>query len=96
MVKFLITGWDVAFAGDENANCAPASSAREVPMERRRFKQTQSLQQRLTEEVERLREEVDSLPPGHRREVLQQKVRQDETAIQIDAWISSPGLRAPT
>jgi hypothetical protein len=65
-------------------------------MEQRRFKQTQSLKQRLTEEVERLREEVHSLPPGHRREMLLQKVQQDETAIQIDAWISSPGLRAPT
>ena len=65
-------------------------------MERRHFKQTQSLKQRLAEEVERLREEVHSLPAGHRRELLLQKVRQDETAIQIDAWISSPGLRAPT
>lgn len=64
-------------------------------MERRRSKHTQTLKQRLTEEVERLREEVRSLPPGRRREVLLQKVRQDETAIQIDAWISSPGLRAP-
>jgi hypothetical protein len=65
-------------------------------MEQRRFKQTQSLKQRLTEEVERLREEVHSLPPGRHREMLLQKVQQDETAIQIDAWISSPGLRAPT
>jgi hypothetical protein len=65
-------------------------------MERPRFSQSQTLKQQLTEEVERLREEVHSLPPGHRREVLLQKVQQDETAIQIDAWISSPGLRAPT
>lgn len=65
-------------------------------MERPRFKQTQTLRQRLTEEVERLREEVCTLPPGRRREMLLQRVQQDETAIQIDAWISSPGLRAPT
>jgi hypothetical protein len=65
-------------------------------MEQRCFTQTPSLKQRLTKEVERLREEMRSLPPGHRREILLQKVRQDETAIQIDAWISSPGLRAPT
>ena len=65
-------------------------------MERRRIKQTQTLKQRLADEVERLREEVRTLPPGRRRETLLQRVRQDETAIQIDAWISSPGLRAPT
>ena len=65
-------------------------------MERRRFKQTETLSQRLTQEVERLRQEMRTLPPGRRRDLLLRKVRQDETAIQIDAWISSPGLRAPT
>lgn len=64
-------------------------------MERRHFKQTQSLRQRLADEAKRLREEARSLPPGRRREMLLRRVRQDETAIQIDAWISSPGLRAP-
>lgn len=64
-------------------------------MGRRHFKQTQSLRQRLADEAKRLREEARSLPPGRRREILLRRVRQDETAIQIDAWISSPGLRAP-
>jgi len=64
-------------------------------MERRRFKQSQTLKQRLINEVGRLRDEARSLPPGRRREMLLRRVRQDETAIQIDAWISSPGLRAP-
>jgi hypothetical protein len=65
-------------------------------MEERRFNPTETLRQRLAEEVRRLREEARALPPGRRRELLLQRVRQDETAIQIDAWISSPGLRAPT
>ncbi|BAL78041.1 hypothetical protein [Bradyrhizobium cosmicum] len=65
-------------------------------MERRRFKQTETLSQRLTQEVERLRQEMRTLPPGRRRDLLLRKVRQDETAIQIDASIGSPGLRAPT
>jgi len=65
-------------------------------MERRRFKQTETLSQRLTQEVERLRQEMRTLPPGRRRDLLLRKVRQDETAIQIDAWIGSPGLSAPT
>lgn len=65
-------------------------------MGRRRFKQTETLSQRLTRAIERLRAEMRTLPPGHRRKNLLREVRQDETAIQIDAWISSPGLRAPT
>ena len=65
-------------------------------MERRRLKPTETLSQRLTQEVERLRQEMRTLPPGRRRDLLLRKVRQDETAIQIDAWIGSPGLRAPT
>jgi hypothetical protein len=66
-------------------------------MERGRFKPTErTLRQRLADEVECLREEARLLPPGRRREILLQRVQQDETTIQIDAWISSPGLRAPT
>lgn len=65
-------------------------------MERRHIKQTQTLRQRLTDDIGRLREEARSLPPGQRRENLLRRARQDETAIQIDAWLSSPGLRAPT
>lgn len=65
-------------------------------MERRHIKQTQTLRQRLTDDIGRLREEARSLPPGQCRENLLRRARQDETAIQIDAWLSSPGLRAPT
>lgn len=65
-------------------------------MERRRVEPSQTLEQRLTNEIERLREELRGVPPGRRREMLLRRMREDETAIQIDAWISSPGLRAPT
>jgi hypothetical protein len=37
-------------------------------MLRRRFKQTLSLEERLSEEAKRLREEAKSLPPGPRKE----------------------------
>ena len=37
-------------------------------MMRRRFKQTQSLEERLSEEAKRLREEAKLLPPGAVRE----------------------------
>lgn len=65
-------------------------------LKRRRFKQTRTLHERLAEEAARLREEARALAPGHRRELLLRRARQDETAMQIDAWLHSPGLRAPT
>lgn len=63
---------------------------------RRRFKQTRTLTERLADEATRLREEARTLAPGRRREMLLRRARQDETAMQIDAWLHSRGLRAPT
>jgi hypothetical protein len=65
-------------------------------LQRRRFKQTKTLKERLVDEADRLREEARSLPPSHRREMLLRKARQDETAMQIETWLRSPGLRAPS
>ncbi len=65
-------------------------------LQRRRFKQIKTLTERLAEEADRLREEARALPPSHRREMLLRKARQDETAVQIENWLRSPGLRAPT
>jgi len=65
-------------------------------MKRRRFKQSTTLNERLAEEAERCREEARALAPGHRREMLLRRARQDEAAMQMDAWLRSPGLRAPT
>lgn len=65
-------------------------------LERRRFAQTKTLHERLAEEAMRLREEARTLAPGRQREMLLRRARQDETAIQIECWLHSPGLRAPT
>ncbi|WP_158668491.1 hypothetical protein [Bradyrhizobium guangdongense] len=65
-------------------------------LKRRRFKQTATLNERLADEAARCREEARTLAPGHRREMLLRQARQDETAMQIEAWLRSPGLRAPT
>ena len=62
----------------------------------RRFKQLLPLAQRLVEEARRLRLEVSSTPPGIERQRLIQRARQAETAFQINAWLTSPGLRAPS
>ena len=65
-------------------------------MQRRRFKQTLPLRDRLSAEAQRLREEARNLSPGTKRERLVRRARQLETASQIDLWLTSPGLEAPT
>ncbi|WP_375304975.1 hypothetical protein WI560_22870 [Bradyrhizobium sp. A11] len=65
-------------------------------LKRRRFKQIKTLNERLADEAIRCREEARALSPGRRREMLLRRARQDETAMQIEAWLRSPGLRAPT
>ncbi|QOZ80664.1 hypothetical protein XH83_27525 [Bradyrhizobium sp. CCBAU 53351] len=62
---------------------------------RRRFKQSQPLEDRLANAAERLREQAKLLPPGALREVLR-KARQAETSSHMSEWLRSPGLRAPT
>jgi len=66
-----------------------------MPEQRRRFKQAQSLKQRLLDRVKSLREEAKLMPPGLARETLLRKARQSETAANIDDWLSSPGLKPP-
>ncbi|MET4022756.1 hypothetical protein ABIA85_007776 [Bradyrhizobium sp. LA6.10] len=46
---------------------------------RRRFKQTTTLEERLGQEAQRLREEAKRLPHGPEREILLRKARQAET-----------------
>src|SRR5690348_8435361 len=57
---------------------------------RRRFKQTTTLAERLTQEASRLRERARSLSPGPEQASLWRKVRQAETALRIDAWLTLP------
>ncbi|WFU34454.1 hypothetical protein QA635_08585 [Bradyrhizobium brasilense] len=62
---------------------------------RRRFKQTQSLEERLADEAMRLRSQAKALPPSAKKEALIRKARQDETAAHLTDWLMSSGLRAP-
>jgi hypothetical protein len=64
-------------------------------MQRRRLKQTTSLDQRLGEQAKRLRLEAEGTPPGIEREQLIRRARQAETAAHMQEWLSSPGLRPP-
>jgi hypothetical protein len=59
-------------------------------MTRRRFKQTQTLAERLAAEVRRLREEARSLPQGSEREAALRKARQAESGLRMNEWLTSP------
>lgn len=63
---------------------------------RRRFRQVETLEQRLATEASRLREQAKLLGPGVLRETLLRKARQTEMAAQMNEWLQSPGLRPPT
>ena len=65
-------------------------------MKRRSFKQTTSLDQRLTEQAERLRKEAQGTPPGVLRDKLIRQARQAETASHMHEWLTSRGLQVPT
>jgi len=57
---------------------------------RRRFKQTLSLEQRLSEEAKRLRTAANLLPPGAARDEMIRKARQAEIGSRMNAWLTSP------
>jgi hypothetical protein len=64
-------------------------------MQRHRFKQSQSLQERLSEQARRLRAEAKLLPPGALRDEVIRKMRQTEIALHMSEWLESPGLQSP-
>jgi hypothetical protein len=63
--------------------------------QRRRFKQTVSLKDRLSAFVRAMQERAEITPPGPERDEILKKVRQAETASHLDNWATSPGLQPP-
>ena len=63
---------------------------------RRHFKQTVTLQERLAEDTEQLREQAKLLPPGNALDQVLKRIRQNETAAHITELLNSPGLKTPT
>ncbi|MDN5001518.1 hypothetical protein ACFQZO_11545 [Bradyrhizobium sp. GCM10027634] len=63
---------------------------------RRRFKQTETLQERLARFAAELRERAQALPPGVERDQLLKTARNADTTAHLDDWMTSPGLRPPT
>jgi hypothetical protein len=64
-------------------------------MHRRRFGQSAQLDQRLTEQAQRLRKEAQGTPPGIERTRLIRQARQAEIAAHMQEWLASPGLQPP-
>ena len=64
-------------------------------MQRRRIEQTTSLEDRVSEQARRLREEAELLPHGPVREAAIRRARQAETGAHISEWLTSPGLQPP-
>lgn len=62
---------------------------------RRRVKQTRSLEERLAERADKLKEQASQLPAGTAREGLLREARLAETSAHLSDWIRSPGLQAP-
>jgi hypothetical protein len=94
---FIVTARPVAYIGDEIAFALPPSSnGKERAMKRRRFNQTELLEDRLGQQAIRLRAEAKLLPPGGEREKLLRQARQAETGAHMSEWLRSPGLKPPT
>jgi hypothetical protein len=64
-------------------------------IKRRRFKQDQSLEERLADEAMRLREAAKTLRPGATRDETIRKARHAEAAANMSEWLRSPGLQPP-
>jgi hypothetical protein len=62
-------------------------------MQRRRFNQTTTLDQRLEEQAERLRKKLRASRPSLKRDIMIRKARHAETGARIQDWLKSTGLR---
>ncbi|MCK1723325.1 hypothetical protein [Bradyrhizobium sp. 141] len=63
--------------------------------ERRRIVQTRSLEERMAEQANILKERASHLPAGAEREVLLKRARIVETGSHLSDWLTSPGLQPP-
>ncbi|MGJ5175259.1 hypothetical protein ACQR16_10200 [Bradyrhizobium oligotrophicum] len=65
-------------------------------LNRQVFETSSTLEYRLTQKACSLRSEAEQMPIGDGRAELLRKADQMDVAVQINQWLTSPGLRAPT
>lgn len=59
------------------------------------FRQVSTPKERLERSAKDARDRAIFLPPGRQREELMRFARRAYTTAHLDAWLKSPGLRAP-
>jgi hypothetical protein len=64
-------------------------------MQRRRRSIPHTFEENLAAEKAKLEAQVAQLKPGHKRDGALKKIRQLETALHMNEWLTSPGLRPP-
>jgi hypothetical protein len=64
-------------------------------LKRRRFSQSEDLEQRLADEANSLREQAELLPHGPVRDEVLRRARQAETGSHISKWLLPQGPQAP-
>ena len=62
---------------------------------RRSSEQLSTFEYRLTQEATNLRQQAHGMPSGTRRIELLQKARQIDVAVEVNKWLTSPGLQPP-
>jgi len=62
---------------------------------RRRRSVPHTFEENLAAEKTKLEAQMAQLKPGPQRDGLLKKIRQIETAMHINEWLSSPGLQPP-
>ena len=88
----------LASIGDVDAICAPAQprSGASNMSAHRSPGQSSTFEYRLAQEAVSLRLQAKGMPVGIRRTELLRKARQIDVAGEINEWLTSPGLRAPS
>ncbi|MFB6452815.1 hypothetical protein [Bradyrhizobium tunisiense] len=59
-------------------------------MQRRRFKQTTTLQERIAEFSDKVRRQADAAPDGEEKEALLKRLRCADTAADLQRWLVHP------
>jgi hypothetical protein len=54
-----------------------------------------TIEQKWRQQSEAAKNEAQKLPHGKKRDALERRARQLETASQVNQWLSSPGLQPP-
>jgi hypothetical protein len=61
-----------------------------------RQRQSSTFEYRLAQEAINLRKQAKGMPLGIRRDELLRKASQIDAAVEVNKWLTSPGLCAPT